>query len=361
MLFPRIRLPQGFHNPTIALTLTLAGLGGAVAHRLNLPLGWLMGSLLTVAALALSGWRPMGHPVQVWPMLRTFFVPVIGVAIGANFTPAILREIPEWWTSLLALVLFVPAVHFLCFRLTEKVGSLDRVTAFFGTLPGGLIEAVEMGAERGADIRILTVLQFLRLILVIVFVPLGFTLLTGHAVGSAGGAVMGGGGAHGPGQLLILLLAGLVGTLAALRLSFPAPWITGPILLSGALHLTGVVEGAPPSWLIAATQVVIGTALGVRFAGMSRQDLWAGFRLSVMNTGLVLVLAAAVAAALSATVELPPQAVFLAFAPGGLAEMSLIALSLNMGVVYVSAHHVVRILLSVMMARFMARRLLPRD
>ena len=43
----------------------------------------------------------------------------------------------------------------------------------------------------------------------------------------------------------------------------------------------------------------------------------------------------------------PLAAAFLAFAPGGLAEMSLIALSLNMSVIYVTAHHVLRIVLAV--------------
>ena len=53
----------------------------------------------------------------------------------------------------------------------------------------------------------------------------------------------------------------------------------------------------------------------------------------------------------------PPAAVFLAFAPGGLAEMSLIALSLQMSVVYVTAHHVARIVLSVTIAQILSRRI----
>ena len=50
-------------------------------------------------------------------------------------------------------------------------------------------------------------------------------------------------------------------------------------------------------------------------------------------------------------VEEPVAALFLAFAPGGLAEMSLVALSLNMSVIYVTAHHVLRIVLAVSFAK----------
>jgi putative tricarboxylic transport membrane protein len=53
----------------------------------------------------------------------------------------------------------------------------------------------------------------------------------------------------------------------------------------------------------------------------------------------------------------PLSAAFLAFAPGGLAEMSLVALSLNMSVIYVTVHHVLRIVLAISFAK-LGQRLL---
>ncbi|MEX1147168.1 MAG: AbrB family transcriptional regulator, partial [Sphingomonadales bacterium] len=61
--------------------------------------------------------------------------------------------------------------------------------------------------------------------------------------------------------------------------------------------------------------------------------------------------------ALHALVGEPVAAVFLAFAPGGLAEMSLVALSLKMSVIYVTAHHVLRIMLAVGLAKLGSRML----
>ena len=69
-----------------------------------------------------------------------------------------------------------------------------------------------------------------------------------------------------------------------------------------------------------------------------------------------LALALGFALLLRALVGEPVTAVFLAYAPGGLAEMSLIALSLHMSVIYVTAHHVVRIVLAVSFAK-LGRRL----
>ena len=348
----------GIHLPTVAMTLAAGWVGGIVASWLHLPLPMLLGSLLVVATGAILGLRPLGHLPQFPHKLRQVFIPIIGVAIGGAFRPEIVEEAAKWWPSLLALAVFIPAVHLAGFRAILATGGTDRVTAFFGTAPGGLIEAVQMGEEMGANVPMLTMLQFMRLILTIILVPIGFTVLTGHAVGSAGGMVMQGGEVPLTwADAVILGACAVVGAWGGIGLHLPAAWIFGPIMLSGAVHLLGVTETIPPAWLVALVQVVIGTGLGVRFAGMAPRALLRGLRLAALNVGISIAVAAAVAFALGPFVGETAAAVFLAFAPGGLTEMSLIALSLQVSVVYVTVHHVARILLAVTLARLMAPRL----
>lgn len=355
MRFP-LRLPKGTHLPTLALTLALGTVGGFVARLVHLPLPMLLGSLLAVAAAALAGLKPLGRLPQFPPDLRLFFVPIIGVAIGGNFTPQILSEARLWWPSLVALCLFIPAAHLLGYRALRATGKLDPITTFFGTAPGGLTETVLMGEEMGADVPMLTMLQFLRLILTIIVVPLGFTIATGHAVGSAGGASL-----VVPHQLSLADWGWILGA-AALGLALgrasrmPAGVITGPILVSAAMHLSGLSTASPPLWSIMATQIVIGTSLGVRFAGMPLGHFVLALRLAAVNVLIFITLAAIFAFALAGFVHEPVAAVFLAFAPGGLTEMALIALSLQMSVIYVTAHHVLRIVLAVALARGFAAR-----
>jgi uncharacterized protein len=78
-------------------------------------------------------------------------------------------------------------------------------------------------------------------------------------------------------------------------------------------------------------------------------------RLAVINGVAALLLALAFAEGLHLLVGEPVAAVFLAFAPGGLAEMSLIALSLQMSAIFVTAHHVARIVLAVTLAKMGSR------
>ena len=347
---------ETFDLPAVALTYLAGTAGGLVAKALHLPLPMLIGSLVTVAALAILGLRPFGQAVQAPQALRMVFVPIIGVAIGAAFRPGLQAEAAVWWPTLLAVVVFVPIVHVLGYRAVRAVGRVDPVTAWFGTAPGGLIEAVELGEQAGAEVRMLTMLQFLRLIVVIVMVPLAFSIMAGRALGSAAGASLGAAGSLGAGDVAILVAAAVVGAVAGRRLRLPAGHVTGPILLSGAAHMAGWTETVPPFWLIAMAQVVIGTSLGVRFAGMPRGQFRQALGLASLNVAITLTVAAGIAVALHGAVGEPMAAVFLAFSPGGLVEMGLVALSLNMSPVYVTAHHVLRIVLAVTVARIGAGR-----
>jgi len=153
----------------------------------------------------------------------------------------------------------------------------------------------------------------------------------------------------------VLLAAGALGFWVGKVVRLPAAIMTGPILFSAVAHAAGLVHGVPPAWLVGLTQVVVGCGLGARFAGTDPALLWRAGRLSVVNAAAALALTFGFALALSPVVGEPVAAVFLAYAPGGLAEMSLVALSLQFSVVYVTVHHVLRIVLSVMIAR-MGRR-----
>jgi membrane AbrB-like protein len=335
----------------ICMTLALGALGGGVAMLLQLPLALLLGSLVATGVIAAAGWRPFGRGIMLPTRLRSAFVPVIGVSIGGAFTPQVIAEAAVWWPSLLALLVFLPVMHATGYLIYTR-GGLPRLESFFGAVPGGLIESVQMGEEAGGDVRLMTVLQFLRLILTIVSVPLIFMALTGAAVGSAGGAELPAAAvvlsAY---EVAVLLAVGVLGVLVGRALRFPAAIMTGPILFSAVAHAAGIVHGVPPAWLVGVTQVVVGCGLGARFAGVERAMLLRAARLAVLNAVMALSIAFGFAWALMPVVGEPVAAVFLAFAPGGLAEMSLIALSLQMSVVYVTVHHVARIVLSVLIAK----------
>jgi len=328
--------------------LVLGGFGGFIASKLSVPMPWMLGALMASAGLVLVR-PPLVLNEYSFPTgLRSGFVGLIGVMIGAQVTPDLVTVLPEMPLTIAALALFVG----LCFAgnlvIFERLGGYDRATAFFSGTPGGLLESIVMGEESGADIRILTTQQFLRVIAVIALVPLGLSLWLGHPVGSAAGL-----SAALPDHpvtvqsLALVIAAALTGFAMAKKLRLPAGQLTGPLLLTAALNLSGIVDIHLPSWMVAAAQLVIGVSLGLRFQGVDgallRRSLW----LCMISVSYMLGLGLCFAFALHQFTQIEFLHLFISFAPGGVAEMSIIALSLAANPALVSLIHVIRILMTV--------------
>lgn len=169
---------------------------------------------------------------------------------------------------MLAIVPFVLIAHGLGYWLFVHVGKYDRVTAFYCGMPGGLIEAISLGEQNGANVTILTAQHFARIVMVVVLVPLLFYVFSGQVVGSSSGQ-------------------------APSRLPTTGFDIVGIAALAGV----GMVFGSLPH-----------------------------------------------------VMPLSMSALFISFAPGGVAEMGLVALSLNLSPVIVSVHHLLRIMATVFIA-----------
>lgn len=334
----------------IALTtllLALGGAGGLVAQALHLPMPFMLGSL-AVAALAVGLFQHGQLRDYRFPMrFRTFFIGLIGVMIGTQVRPELISEAGDLVLTLSALAVFVVLSHGGNFLIFRRLGGYSRATAYYAGTPGGLMESLVMGERAGADLPLLTAQQFLRIIIVITVIPTGMSLWFGHPVGSAAGFGPDARQPVTPEALALIALAAAAGLGLARVVRLPAGQITGPLLLSAALTLSGVVDLHLPFWLIAVAQVVVGVSLGLRFSGMNAAMLRRSVWLSVVSVSWMLTLGAGFATVLGWATGLPFLQLLISYAPGGVTEMSVIALSLAVNPAMVSLHHVVRILFTV--------------
>jgi membrane AbrB-like protein len=209
----------------------------------------------------------------------------------------------------------------------------------------------------GGDDRTIALSHAWRLVLVVFTIPLSFRLFAGYvppAVSFAGGFA-----AIGPVDWLIILLCGILGTALGRLCRLPAPWLTGAMLLSAAAHISGITAFRIPPLLVLLAQIGVGSALGCRFVGVHWTALWRVVRVGTLGSLMMLGNTALCGAAVAAVTGIPLAALLLAYAPGGLAEMSLIALTLGIDAPFVSTHQVTRILLVILIAPLFFR-LLPR-
>jgi membrane AbrB-like protein len=320
----------------VALALLIGSGGGLACFLLRMPLAWMMGAALATSAAAF-----MGAPIRMEPRLRQLMLVVLGVLLGSSFHPGLLSHIGEWSISLALLAALTFCSALAVFSFYRHVGRYDRTTAFFASVPGGLGEMTATGGAMGGDERIIAISHAVRIISVVLTIPVWFRL-TGNTSRSAGTGVylldlM-------PLDLLTLAGLGVAGALLGVALRLPAALLVGSMITSAAAHLAGFTESRPSVEMVAAAQVVIGTGIGCRFIGASGTMVMRAMRFALVG-GLVSV-AFAVAFALfahMAATDLPFYGLLLAYSPGGVAEMSLIALSLGIDVAMVATHHLFRL------------------
>jgi hypothetical protein len=330
----------------LAALLALGLLGALGAAAAGLPMPWMLGSLTLSAAYTIA-WNRRGRAVQYPRRIRHFFIATIGTMIGSRFTPELPALILASWPSFLAVPPFVLLAYGYGYAVLRGLGGYDRPTATYGALPGGLMEAMAMGERAGADMRLLTVQHFLRIIVVVVTVPLLFRVLGGESVGSSAGVTM----ENGPSawsDLALIAALSLAGAVLGEMLRLPAGMLMGPLVLCALAQVTGLVDLHSPGWLLNVAQLAIGTGLGAQFAGIGGRTLLRGLGLGTICVAGMLAMAGLWALALDGLVRAGFDTVFVSFAPGGMTEMALIALSLEASPVMVTAHHLLRIVVAVL-------------
>jgi len=329
--------------------------GGFAAYFIGAPMPFMLGGLFGAASYVLWYERAGKKLPKLSRWVRLVSMSIIGAIIGSRFSPELITLLPQFWLSGLALLPFILIAHAGSYAIMRWLGGYKKLDAYFAALPGGLIDSVALAEQAGADLRIVTAQHFIRIIMVVTSIPLLFLFVQGDAVGSAAGQTMATTDYEyiDIALLLTIALAGLfIGQLSKL----PASHMLVPLLIALVLSVSGIVAIDVPPWLTHTAQYTVGTALGSQFSGMSRRLLARGLGMGLLAGCYMLLLAGLFAKILMQYVPADFGALFISFAAGGLAEMSLIALSLNFNPVVVAIHHLVRILLTVYFGNLFFRR-----
>jgi membrane AbrB-like protein len=146
----------------------------------------------------------------------------------------------------------------------------------------------------------------------------------------------------------LLAMAAVVGTIAR-KLRLPTAYMMGALFTSIALTVSGHTFSSVPTPLTNAAQVILGCALGSRFDSSFLRTAPRFVAALIPSVVLMLTLAALVGATLAWSSGVYLGSGLLAAAPGGIAEMSITAKVLRIGVAFVTAAHVVRYLIVVLL------------
>jgi len=150
-------------------------------------------------------------------------------------------------------------------------------------------------------------------------------------------------------------VAALIGWKGGERIGLFGAAIIGPLIVAAILSLAGLLHQRPPREALLAAQFLIGMGIGVNYAGVTLRELR-----DTVAGGAAFVLILAVLAGIATEFVTwfglaPPVEAFLAFTPGGQAEMSMLAIVSGADLGFVIAHHLVRILVVILGAPMLFR------
>ena len=276
-------------------------LGGALCYMLGVPAPWLAGSLVATIIAVYTHQR-----LDLPEGLRSSAFILLGVQTGTAVNADTLTRAAQWPLSILFLAVTVGLIVWSCTVYYTKFRDWDRPTALFASLPGALSLVILLASSSGADMRRVTIAQCVRLFFLIAALPAVIKYISPlHATGNSAttmGSIW---------EIIILVVASAAMGLFFAKVKIPAG-------------------------------LILGVMIGLRFKGISFSELRAAFNDGFAGFVIAMVIAIIGAVATSAVAGLPLALTLLAFAPGGLEAMTIMAFALNLDPAYVAAHQVAR-------------------
>jgi uncharacterized protein len=217
-----------------------------------------------------------------------------------------------------------------------------------------------MADAYGADARLVVFMQYVRVVMVAIVASIIARLWVHAPAAAAAAPAVWFAPIH-----VLAFVETLVLVVAAVVLGpvsrIPAGTLLIPMLVGAVLQINGLIEIELPSWLLAASYLVLGWTIGLRF---TREILLYAIRaLPKMMVSILMLIAfcGGLAFALVEVFNIDPLTAYLATSPGGADSVAIIASSSNVDVGFVMAQQIARFMLVLIvgptLSRFVADRI----
>lgn len=312
--------------------LLIATAVGALLQSVGVPHGLLLGSILATAIIAAkSGFAPrlrfgLGY-VQV----------SLGIATGLMFQ--------AWDSSTAAALLPSLGLLLLCLVAQIVVAGVwlcrgcgwNLKDSLLAVYPGALAAVFDLLESERASSKVIVV-HLVRLLFITLLVSFCVTGQTAVSTPDSSPWLV---------STLLILLSLIALCLALgrvlLRFGVPAPFMLTAIVLTGVYVRSGYLPGFQmPPWSIDVASVLLGTLIGSKFRDISLRELLRHGRCGLMSVGLMLLVAAGFAVVAWQTLGSDPLTLWLAYMPGAIETISIVAFSGGLNVVFILSHHLVR-------------------
>ena len=321
----------------------------AALKAVHMPGATILGAIVAAMAVALAG-AELELPKASFLAAQG----LMGAMLGGMVEASIFRDIADYWAALAMALAVMIGSAVLVGWLVERSGRLPPGTGTWGALPGAAPAMILMAGEFGGDMRFVAVMQYLRVLVVVVIASLVSHVLFRVvdpvvAVASARAvtpSLAGFGGTIG---------VAIVGAAIGIFLRIPAGAIIGPLIVGGAVSIWTPAPLHFPGWLAWIVFTVIGWTIGLRFRRQIFRALVASLPVMLVSIVSLVLLSAISAWLLVLFADRDPVTAFLATSPGGLDTVAILALESRADVAFVLTLQTLRLLATVLVGTIIAR------
>lgn len=321
---------------------------------LHVPAALMLGPLAAGIVFAAAGGQ-VRFPVSLFAVAQG----IVGCLIAKMVPLSIVGDILGHWVLFSTGVVSVLAASCGLGWLMTRLKMLPGTTALWGISPGAASVMTFMAESYGADIRLVALMQYLRVFLVAGIAAL-VARLFGVSSSYGAAAIVWFPEVHWLPLAETLALA-IVGPLVARALKIPAGAFLVPMVAGIVLAHLGIMTIELPTWLLAASYALVGWNIGLRFTRPLIVHAALALPRILVCTMLLIAICGGIAAFFVLVADVDPLTAYLATSPGGSDSIAIIAASTDCDVSFVMAMQTVRmiavLLLAPALTKFIARRL----
>ncbi len=313
---------------------------------------WIFGGIVS-GAVVLQGCRVFYHySPKPNRTARRIGMTLVGLNVGFSIAHGNLASVASFVPVFIVLTFFLLLCGSFIGYIYGRLSKTNLLTAMLATVPGGIGTMSAIAADYGRNVALVALVQALRVTTVIFLIPLLARVSSGTFVTtptSTKSALLSLDPSY-LGLLLLALLLGGLGAYLALKCKIPAGDFFSALVIGIAfnpmldwLPFMSDVNFSPPYEVNLVGQMLLGITIGEYWSEKpTLEKKTIGYALlSVAMTLVAYALAAILAMQLTSWDWLT---CLLVTAPGGSAEMILVALALDHNVEIVTTGHLVRLI-----------------
>lgn len=307
-----------------------------IADYFNIPLAWMIGPMIATSIAALSGLK------MVMPKLALSSILIIlGLHIGNYIDQSLFNQMLDWiWTTLIMLIYIIVSI-FIVSKYLQKFSGYQEKASIFSAAPGALGPLIILAEYEKSDLSQVATSHLIRLIIIITVFPLIIvTSSDQESLNISKFDYMN----QNHLDLLWLFVSSLFLIFVFSKLRVPAALLSGTLVASGILQVTEIASYKLPDPTINFCLLILGASVGCRFANKTLSEVANNSLHSLVATAILVILGLFAAFIANFFVENNLLTLILAFCPGGIYEVAVIAIAFDLEPDFVAFHHIIRLL-----------------